>query len=254
MPFFDSDGVRIYYQDTGASGSGDVVALVHGFGSSARHNWGDTGWIDLLARRHRVLAPDVRGHGQSDKPHRRDAYGYRMMGADVIRLLDHLRIERAMLMGYSMGGSIAIDLMLWKPERFRAVVLGGIAYDDGLENPADRAAIAEAYRAADPSQITGAVARAYRRFAEAQGNDLAALAALMDGERAPIPPARFTAVRLPVLIVVGTRDDAIGDPRPLAEMIPGARLVMLEGRHHLDAPMDERYKQSVMEFFAAAPP
>ena len=75
------------------------------------------------------------------------------MGADVTRLMDHLGIERALLMGYSMGASIAIELMLSCPERFRAIVLGGIAYDDGLEDKADRDAIAAAYRADDPATI-----------------------------------------------------------------------------------------------------
>ncbi|MGO9605227.1 MAG: alpha/beta fold hydrolase [Candidatus Binataceae bacterium] len=75
----------------------------------------------------------------------------------------------------------------------------------------------------------------------------------MMGARSPIPPVRFKEVRTPVLIVVGSKDDAIGDPKPLAEMIPGARLLMLEGRHHLNAPSDQRYKDAVLEFFAAAP-
>jgi len=250
MPYFNSDGVRIHYDD---SGTGDAVVLVHGFASSARHNWGDTGWISLLSQSYRVITPDVRGHGASDKPHTSEAYGYRNMGADVIRLLDHLGIERTLLMGYSMGASIAIDLMLWKPERFRAVVLGGIAYDDGVEDPNDRRAIADAYLTTDPSAVTHPAARAYRDFAVAQGCDLKALAALMMGARSSIPPARFKEVRMPVLIVVGSKDDAIGDPEPLAEMIPGARLLMLDGRHHLNAPSDQRYKDAVLEFFAAAP-
>lgn len=250
MAFFDSDGVQIYSEDQGA---GDAVVLVHGFASSARHNWRDTGWIDLLAAHYRVLAPDVRGHGQSDRPHTRDAYGYAGMGADVIRLLDHLGIRRALLMGYSMGGSIAISLMLSHPERLRAVVLGGIAYDDGLDNPADRQLIIDAYRADGLAQVTSPLARGYRQFAEAQGNDLRALAALMEGDRTLPPPAKFAAVRMPVMIVVGARDDMIGDPKPLAAMIPGSRLVMLEGRDHLNTPIDKRYKESVIDFFGSAP-
>ena len=150
MPFFDSAGVRIHYYD---AGSGAAVVLVHGFASTVDHNWGGTGWIAALSQQYRVIAPDVRGHGLSDKPHAPTAYGYASMGADVTRLMDHLGIERALLMGYSMGASIAIELMLSRPERFRAIVLGGIAYDDGLEDQADRDAIAAAYRADDPATI-----------------------------------------------------------------------------------------------------
>jgi pimeloyl-ACP methyl ester carboxylesterase len=250
MPLFDSAGIRIHYHD---SGSGEAVMLVHGFASTAEHNWGGTGWIAALSKKYRVIAPDVRGHGLSDKPHAREAYGYAGMGADVTRLMDHLGLQRALLFGYSMGASIAIDLMLSHPQRFRAIVLGGIAYDDGLEDKADRDAISEAYRAADPATIKSPVAKAYRRFAESMPNDLQALAALIDGERSPFDPTRLAAVRIPVLIVVGSHDNAIGDPKPLEKMIPNARLVMLDGRDHLTAPADPRFKDVVLEFFAAAP-
>jgi pimeloyl-ACP methyl ester carboxylesterase len=245
MPVFDSRGIKIHYREVG---SGEAVVLVHGFASTAEHNWGGTGWIAALSEKYRAIAPDVRGHGLSDKPHSPEAYGYASMGADVTRLMVHLGIERAVLVGYSMGSSIAIELMLTHPERFRAIVLGGIAYDDGLEDKADRDAIAEAYRADDPAAIKSPVAKAYRRFAESMPNDLKALAALIDGERAPFDPARLAAVRTPVLIVVGTNDIAIGDPKPLAKMIPGARLVMLEGRDHMTAPADPRFKEAVLEF------
>src|SRR6202162_3772655 len=216
-------------------------------------NWGGTGWIAAMSEKYRVIALDVRGHGLSDKPHSSEAYGYATMGADVMRLMDHLGIERAILMGYSMGSSIAIELMLSRPERLRAIMLGGIEYADGLEDKEDRDAIAEAYRADDPSTIDSPVAKAYRRFAESMPNDLKALAVLIDGKRAPFGPARLAAVRMPVLIVVGTKDNAIGDPKPLAKMIPGARLVMLEGRDHMTAPTDQRFKEAVLEFLRAVP-
>ncbi|HYK64235.1 MAG TPA: alpha/beta fold hydrolase, partial [Patescibacteria group bacterium] len=72
MPYFDSAGVRIHFRDEGA---GEPVILVHGFASTAEHNWGGTGWIEALSPRFRVIAPDVRGHGLSDKPHQPEAYG-----------------------------------------------------------------------------------------------------------------------------------------------------------------------------------
>ena len=250
MPFFESAGVRIHYED---AGTGAAVILIHGFASTAKHNWRDTGWIDLLAKNYRVLALDVRGHGSSDKPHHAEAYGYPNMGADAIRLLDHLGIRRALLMGYSMGGSMAISLLISHPQRLRAVVLGGIAYDDGLDDPADRKAIVDAYRVDESAAVTSPVARAYRRFAEANHCDLKALAALMEGARPRITPEQFAQVRIPVLIVVGTNDNLIGDPKPLADMIPGSRLLMLEGRDHLNAPSDELYQASVVSFFRDAP-
>ncbi len=68
MPFFDSAGVKIHYVDVG---TGEAVVLVHGFASTAEHNWGGTGWIATLSEKYRVIAPDVRGHGLSDHPHER---------------------------------------------------------------------------------------------------------------------------------------------------------------------------------------
>jgi pimeloyl-ACP methyl ester carboxylesterase len=82
---------------------------------------------------------------------------------------------------------------------------------------------------------------------------LKALAALIDGERSPFDPAKLTAVQTPVLIVVGTNDNAIGDPKTLSKMIPGAQLVMLEGRDHMTAPADPRFKKAVLEFLETVP-
>jgi pimeloyl-ACP methyl ester carboxylesterase len=120
---FDSNGVKIHYED---QGRGDPVILVHGFASRAEHNWGITGWYKTLAPQYRVIALDCRGHGQSDKPHDVKAYSGTAIEDDVIRLMDHLGLQRALLMGYSMGGRISMGLLVRRPERFRAVVLGGI--------------------------------------------------------------------------------------------------------------------------------
>jgi len=174
MPTFHSDGVSISYEDRG---DGSAVVLVHGFASSAEHNWGITGWLDLLARTHRVIAPDCRGHGKSDKPHAREAYGGTSMEEDVIRLMDHVGIERAALMGYSMGGRISLGLLARHPERFRALVLGGFGLSGEINDPQRRRMIVEALLADDASSIQG-TPHQFRQFAEANGNDLKALAGM----------------------------------------------------------------------------
>jgi pimeloyl-ACP methyl ester carboxylesterase len=251
MPFFDSDGVRIHYED---AGSGEVVVLVHGFASNARYNWGITGWIKFLSERYRVIALDCRGHGQSDKPHDPAAYTLDRMGGDVIRLLDHLGVRRALLMGYSMGARIAMWLMLRHPERFRAVVLGGVGAGGRMGEAERRRKIVEALLAPDASAIADEVARLFRQFAEANRNDLAALAACMGAERGEgASAAELASVRMPVMIVIGTRDTLVGDAEPLHKMIPGSELLKLEGRDHLNAPGDRLYKEAVGKFFAGAP-
>jgi pimeloyl-ACP methyl ester carboxylesterase len=247
---FDSNGVKIHFSD---QGNGDPVILVHGFASRAEHNWGLTGWYKTLTPQYRVIALDCRGHGQSDKPHDVKAYSDTVMEDDVIRLMDHLGIERALLMGYSMGGRISMGLLARHPERFRTVVLGGIGAGMGVTDPAARKPIVAALLADDKSQVTEQRGRLFREFAEANHNDLKALAACMAADRSPIAPSQFTNNKVPVLVVVGTKDDLVGKPEDLAIMIPHAQLLKLEGRDHLNAPGDKRYHQAVIKFFENAP-
>jgi pimeloyl-ACP methyl ester carboxylesterase len=101
---FDSAGVKIHYTTTG---QGDPVILVHGLYSSAKMNWELPGITATLAKSHQVIAPDCRGHGQSDKSEADDQYGV-PMAEDVVRLMDHLHIPKAKIAGYSMGGMIVM--------------------------------------------------------------------------------------------------------------------------------------------------
>lgn len=250
MAFFDSNGVKIHYED---QGKGDPVILVHGFASKAQHNWELTGWYKTLTPHYRVIAIDCRGHGQSDKPHDRAAYSGSAMEDDVIRLLDHLGIRRALLMGYSMGGRISMGLLANHPDRLRAVVLGGVGAGAGVTDPARRNAIVQALLAEDKSKITAEQPRLFREFAEANRNDLKALGACMGADREPITASLFARNQVPVLIVVGTKDELVGAPEDLAKMIPHSQVVKLEGRDHLNAPGDKLYHESVLKFFANAP-
>jgi pimeloyl-ACP methyl ester carboxylesterase len=250
MPFFDSDGLKIHYEDRG---SGDPAVLVHGFASNAKNNWGVTGWLDLLACDRRVVALDCRGHGQSDKPHERGAYTATSMEDDVIALMDHAGIRRALLMGYSMGGRISMGLLVRYPERFRAVVLGGIGQVVAVNNPVRRASIVEGLLEADASSVKAEIAKQFRRFAVSNGNDLKALAACMGADRSTISATEFENNRVPVLLAVGSKDTVAGSTRALATTIRNSRLVEIEGRDHLNTPGDKRYKEAVLEFFASAP-
>jgi pimeloyl-ACP methyl ester carboxylesterase len=250
MPSFLSDGVEIWFDDLGA---GDPAVLLHGWGSTAKHNFAETGWIEMLSARYRVIAMDCRGHGRSAAPHRAELYTRRQMADDVIRLLDHLGVARAIVMGYSMGASLTIELLMRYSHRLRAAVLGGIAYDDGIEDPALREAISAALLAPNRDAIKDPVARAYRRFAESTNNDLFALAAIISAPREFIDPAKLAQVTVPTLIVVGTHDDAIGPHDELPRMIPGSRIVKLAGSDHMTTPPDPRFKDEVARFFAALP-
>ena len=108
MPSFHHGEVEIAYLDEGA---GEPIVLVHGFASTKEVNWVNPGWVaTLTGAGRRAIALDNRGHGASSKLYDPAAYHSATMAEDVRALLDHLRIERADVMGYSMGARIAAFL------------------------------------------------------------------------------------------------------------------------------------------------
>jgi len=252
MAYFDSNGVQIYFEE---HGKGEPVVLVHGFASRAEHNWGAMNWFTTLGAHYRVIALDCRGHGKSGKPHDPAAYGGETMGDDVIRLMDHLGIKRTLIMGYSMGARIVTGLLMLHPERLRAAVLGGIGAATASAPSFSRQPIVDALLAENISNVKEQRARDFRQFAETTGNDLKALAACMGSNRQDFTAEKIAAqkIRVPAMIVIGTKDLLVGNPKLLHDAIPNSKLVMLEGRDHLSAPGDQRYKEAVLEFFKSAP-
>ena len=111
QPSFDSDGVPIHYLVTGRA-EGEPVVLIHGFAGNI-----ETGGqvIAVLQKDYKVIALDCRGHGGSGKPHDPAKYGVEMAN-DVARLLDHLKIDKAHVVGYSMGSGIALNFAVHHPE------------------------------------------------------------------------------------------------------------------------------------------
>lgn len=117
--FTTSDGVKIHYMQLGKKGS--YVVLIHGYTGSAKGNWFDNGIAQALAKNHRVVALDNRNHGRSDKPQLNGAG----RAEDTLELMDHLKIQKAHIHGYSMGGSITGRLLATHPERFITAAFGG---------------------------------------------------------------------------------------------------------------------------------
>jgi pimeloyl-ACP methyl ester carboxylesterase len=244
---FNSDGVDIAYID---EGSGDPVLLIHGFASNVNTNWVDTGWVKTLTGAgYRVVAYDNRGHGQSAKLYDLEAYGAPIMAEDARRLLDHLGIARAHIIGYSMGARIAAFLAMARPARVRSLVFGGLGLNM-VRGVAGTGPVAHALEAASIDEVTNPTARTFRAFAEQTKSDLKALAACIRSSRAPITAAALGTLRCPVLIVVGERDVIGGSAAKLAELIPGARGIELAGRDHMKAVGDKGFKEAVLRFFA----
>ncbi len=151
MTSFKNGDVEIAYLD---EGEGEPIVLVHGFASTKEVNWVAPGWVTTLTRAgRRVIALDNRGHGQSSKLYDPAAYHSATMAEDVRALLDHLNIERADVMGYSMGARISAFLAVNHPARVRAVILGGLGIRlvDGVGLPET---IAEALEAPSLADVT----------------------------------------------------------------------------------------------------
>ena len=121
---FDSNGVKIHYY---LEGKGEPVLLIHGFAVNAQLQWGLPGIIKALAKDHRVIALDLRGHGKSGKPTEVKQYGTEMV-EDAVRLLDHLKIKKAHVVGYSMGALITGKLLATHPDRLLSATLGGAGH------------------------------------------------------------------------------------------------------------------------------
>ncbi len=251
MPTLTNDGVTLHYY---VQGDGRPILLVHGFASSFRRNWVNTGWVDLLLDNgYKVIGLDVRGHGRSDKPHRPAAYDPALLCQDALLALEVAAEGKpADLLGFSMGAGIALRLAMAHPERFRRVAVGGIG-DDAictLADPATISAIADGLDAADSSTITLPTARRFRTFAEADDtNDLPALAALMRGRGWPACLDDVLPIPRPVLLVHAANDEFMPAVDRLAGAISGARLVTLDGHDHLSMVGADAFQETVVDFF-----
>jgi pimeloyl-ACP methyl ester carboxylesterase len=250
MPSFQSDGVEIAYQ---TAGGGPPVLLIHGFASNGAVNWVFTGWTDTLAKAgFRSIVIDNRGHGQSAKLYDPRDYGIPAMAEDARRLLDHLGIGAAAVMGYSMGARIASFLTVAHPSRVSRAVFAGLAANL-MGGIGGGEASASGLEAASLDEVTGAAPRAFRAFAEQTRGDLKALAACMRSPRRTITAEEFAAVKCPVLVVAGEKDEIAGPMPPILAAIPGAKGVVLPGRNHMNAVGDKGYKAAVVDFLRSAP-
>ncbi|HVY20564.1 MAG TPA: alpha/beta hydrolase [Bauldia sp.] len=247
MQHFSAAGPDIAYLDTG---SGAPILLIHGFGSSVAVNWEATGWIRTLTEAgRRVIAMDVRGHGQSAKLYEVAAYKPALMADDAALLLDHLGIASADVMGYSMGGRIAATLAVRHPEKINALIIAGMGMGlvEGIGHDEE---IAAALKAPTLEDAIGEVGRRYRKFAELTHSDLQALAACIIGQREPLKVADLAEIHAPTLVAVGTRDDVAGSAHRLAAIIPGAEVLDIPNRDHMLAVGDRTYKAGVLAFLS----
>jgi pimeloyl-ACP methyl ester carboxylesterase len=217
--FFDSDGVRIRFTD---QGQGPPVVLIHGFSASSDMNWGFPGVVEMLAKDFRVITLDNRGHGKSDKPVEVDDYGVNMVD-DVQRLLDHLKIEKAHFVGYSMGGMMTMKLAAIAPQRMNSAVVGGMGWTPSGPAIDER----EGDRRGSPS--LQACARSFPQLG--------------------ITREELLAIKIPMVIVIGADDGLLARRvKPLRDVRPDIPVIEVVGANHISCIFRPEFRNAIQEF------
>jgi pimeloyl-ACP methyl ester carboxylesterase len=246
------DNLEIAYREWGEGTALPPVVLHHGFVADAEANWVATGIVDALTTAGRkVIAPDARGHGHSEKPHDPASYGEQRMARDLAVLLDTVGASQVDLVGYSMGAIVALILSS-EDERVRRLVVGGVGSGVIECGGVDRRAVSNesiihALTVDDPATLQEPEAQVFRELADALGADREALVAQAHSVyRGGIALERISAA---TLILAGEDDPLALRPEVLAEAIPGAMLRVVSG-NHIGAIADPRFTQSIVDFLA----
>jgi len=260
--FFDSAGVPIRYVERGA---GAPIVLAHSYTGTFEDQFVASGFAAALAARYRVIGFDLRGHGRSGKPHDPSRYG-REMALDIARLLDHLGIDKAHILGYSLGAHISAQLLTLHPERFVSAILGGSCGRRHWSDDDDRRVEVEAAEI-EHGLMRSQIARLRRRDAPAltdgdlrertaiclAGNDPGALAAVRRSNRDQvISDDALADIDVPTLGIVGSLDPYIASFRALASVMPRFRVEVIEGGTHNGTPARPEFLRAVERFLRTA--
>ncbi len=216
------DGVRIAFTD---EGEGQPVILIHGFINSGA-NWDRTELKQqLLTAGYRVIVPDLRGNGYSDKPQTDSAYAKDAEVKDLLGLADHLALPSYQAIGYSRG-SIVLAKLLTQDDRITSAVLGGMGLDFTDPDWPRRKLFAAAFAGNITEETQGAVA-----YAKSIQADLRSLA--LQQQYQPVTlPEELREVEIPVLVIAGNEDKDNGDPGALERQFPAGKLAIVPGDHN----------------------
>ena len=235
--YFDSGAAAIHFIE---AGEGEPVILHHGNTGSV-NGWLRTGIFQALSDNYRVIAMDARGHGKSDKPHDVASYG-KEMSEDIIRLMDHLDIEKAHIVGYSMGTRVFAKALTDQEDRFLSAVFGGFApVWDWTREDEDQVKIRSEQMLANPPQ----------RLVD-QGQDTIALATLVLGfSELAVTDDALRSLSLPIIAIVGSEDFLYESVIEFSELLPRMELVVIEGANHGQALGRPEFLESVQGFLSS---
>ncbi len=256
---FDSNGVKIRYV---TEGNGEAVVLIHGWMSDSGM-WGPLD-SNPATKEYQLIALDLRGHGKSDKPH--DAAKYDAdVAADVIRLLDHLKIEKAHLVGYSSGSFVAGKVAASCPNRIRSIVFGGQAPILGKVKDSDFSEVelfarlvdedkdlGEYILAVSPKELklTDEQAKAIAKFAYA-GKDVKAFAAAGRGYKTlAVTEEELKNCKAPMLFIHGGNEsDHVKNKVAAARKALGrGELKVIDGGNHMTTLTNPEFGSSIKAF------
>jgi len=231
MAYAENDGIKIYYD---VVGNGPPFVLVHAlFGSHAGPK--DLGYVDLLKDCFQLILVDVRGHGQSDKPHDSALYSANHLAKDIVAVLDDLNIKTTHFFGYSMGGYIGFCCAKHARSRFDSFVLGGC---QPFKDPPEISASAFWLPLLEKGGMENAVAvleSAYQIPSEYKqrllSNDSDAIIAYLKAEGEYFDDI-LSEVSNPFLLFCGDQDGCFTLAKSAAEILPNAKFVSLEGDHY----------------------
>lgn len=256
---FDSNGVKIHYLD---HGQGEPVLLVHGFAASGVLNWSLPGIIQSLRKQgYRVITIDNRGHGQSEKPHDPNKYGMEMVG-DLTRLLDHLQLAKAHVVGYSMGAFLTCKMLTVSPDRMISATLGGAGWPrekdprlnlmtdlaDSLETGNGIVPLLRALSPPERPEPTDEQLQNMSRLAMSVNDPLALAAIARSNSQLLVAETSLRKNRLPVLAMVGQLDPLKDSVEALVDVLPELEVVFIPGADHDTAFTHVQFKSKLIEF------
>jgi pimeloyl-ACP methyl ester carboxylesterase len=223
------------------------VVLIHGFGATASLTWQATGWTRALdTAQRRWIAVDLLGHGAAGKPHDQASYSRDALVYSIAAVLDHHEFEVADVVGYSLGGELALHLAAAEPARVRRLVVGGVGRHRPFR-PGSGEQIRTHLASGKPISDPG-LAAIWSAATSIPSNDPAALAALVEGwSRAP---ALAEALRYPgpALMFRGDADPVSSGMIDLARRLDQASYVEIEGRNHMTTLVAGEAKRQAVEF------
>jgi pimeloyl-ACP methyl ester carboxylesterase len=224
--FVAPDGVRLAYR---VVGSGRPLVLFHGYISTATTNWIRYGHAELLADRgFQVVMPDLRGHGDSDRPHDASAYPPDVLTSDALALVAHLGLTDYDVGGYSLGGRTVVRMIVGGATPSRACVVG-VGLDD-VVSAAERSSYYRHVLSRLGTFEVGSAEWHVEAFLRTVSGDPEALLLLLDSW-VDTPLAPIAAVSTPTAVIVGDADDRVEGARDLADVLPVSTYAVVPGTH-----------------------